>query len=531
MPAGRRFALFAALAAILSVNTGFSSAYHVDELAARCSGLRAADLSGIEDAPTRVTRASLIAARDAVPANCRVQGYVAPQVGFEIRLPITEWNGKFLMLGCGGMCGELFTERGACDSPLQRGYACIVSDMGHRGRPDDGALWAYNNVQAEIDFAYRATHVATLAGKAIARRYYGTAPAKSYFMGCSQGGRQGLVSVQRFPWDFDGVIAGAPAIQLVSLPSLLLNYHLWESARGGEGHRVLSPSVIQRIHAAATEKCDLDDGVKDGIIGDPGACRFRPDELVCKRGSRTENCITALQAEAAAKLYAGAISSAGETLYPGAAIGSELQWIQMLERMRSGIDKSPEVDFVRYMTFVPDPGPSWEPSEYDIDRDHKRAAMMEALLFASNPDLRRFKALGGKLIVYVGWNDQGPTPASIIDYYETVERTMGGRAATQEFFRLFMLPGVNHCYGGIGADAVDFLSYLEDWVERARAPDKILSARMKQPEPGFIYPYREFPSDSTGVEFTRPVYPYPQRAVYKGSGDPDDAENFHAVEP
>jgi len=486
------------------------------DASARCQALLSSDFTHVEDAPTRVIETRDVQARGVFSGYCEIRGFTVPQVEFEIRLPTSRWNGKFLHAGCGGMCGQLLSQ--ACEMPLKRGYACLVSTMGHRGYGGDGALWAYNNLQAEVDFAYRATHVSTLAGKAIAQRFYNQQLKRSYFVGCSQGGRQALVSTQRFPWDFDGVIANSPAIRLVSIPISLLHYHLWATVQEKSGHAVLPPAAIQLIHEKAVAKCDLDDGVADGIISNPLACKFRPSDLACKAGSKATECITPLQAEAARRIYAGATTSTGEELYPGPAIGSELGWIGTLDRMHRGFDVLPEMDFLRYMGFVPDLGPNWQPSDYNIDHDYKRLGMMESLLQAENPDLRRFRSTGGKLIVVQGWNDQVTVPGTIIDYYNTVERTMGGRTATQDFFRLFMFPSVEHC--GVseeGPDAVDLLSYLEAWVEHDHAPERV--------------EWTHTPLDRAKLRFTRPVYPYPRRAMYIGSGIPEDAANFRPVEP
>ncbi len=494
------------------------------EAAARCEALQKADFSGVPDAPTQLTGTKLVKPEGDAASYCQVLGYVSPQVGFEIRLPAEDWNGKFLEVGCGGTCGKLFTEMGVCDAPVKKGYACAVSDMGHKGSVD--ALWAYNNLQAEIDFGYRAAHVLAVTGKAIAGRYYEKAPHKSYFMGCSQGGRQAMVEAQRFPWDFDGIIAGAPALNYTA--HTLNSLWIVLAAQGQGNEPALPASAVKLLHEAVTARCDLDDGLKDGIIGNPPACKLDPSELVCKAG-KSAGCLTQAQADAARKAYSGLKISGGESLYGGASVGSELNWLTTLADPKS-IYRSARNDQIHYLSFMPDPGPDWNDAKIDFERDYQRFGMMESLYSASNPDLRRFKAAGGKLIVYHGWNDEAVLPAKTVDYYETVQRTLGGRKATEDFFRLFMLPGVNHCAGGIGADAVDFLGYLEDWVERGQAPDKILAAHPKEAATLSSYPYRPFPSDPSTVSFTRPVYPYPQRAKYQGSGDPNNAAHFQPVE-
>lgn len=492
----------------LSVASGRAKADSEGDVSAQCSALNIADLSTLQDAPTQITAVRWVQAKEALPTYCQVQGYVAPQVGFEIRLPATNWNRKFLMAGCGGYCGAVYA--GACDAPLRKGYACIVTDMGHKSRSAADGLWAYNNLQAEIDFGYRATHVATLAGKAITQRHFQAAPERSYFMGCSTGGRQGLVEAQRFPWDFDGIIAGDPSFIDYSI-GFFYALEVANALAGRDGESVLPLPARELLHEAALARCDLDDGVKDGIIGNPSACPFDPAELACQSGNAVR-CLTTLQIAAAKKVYAGARTPAGDRLYPGVAIGSELQWAGF-----PGMKEHFMTAF-RYLRFIPDPGPSWTAADFDPSHDYKRFGMMDSLSSASNPDLRRFKAAGAKLIVYSGWNDQLVTPGSVIDHYETVERTMGGRHATQDFFRLFMIPGMNHCAGGDGADTIDFLSALEAWAERGEAPQKLLSSKAAAP-------------DSSRAGFTRPVYPYPQRARYTGRGDSNAAENFRPTEP
>ncbi len=472
--------------------------------AAKCKALQNVDFSGIQDAPTQLTETRLIEASDNLPAHCRARGYITPNIGIEISLPISNWNRKFLEVGCGGYCGIVFTSQAfsGCHDALRKGYACIASDMGHQGT---GAQWAYNNPQAEIDYGFRATHVTALAGKAITEDFYGSAPAKSYFTGCSTGGRQGLVEAQRFPWDFDGIVAGAPAINLSA--TLLNIYWAALAVEDKDGNSLFDSADLQLVHGAALAECDIDDGVKDGVIGNPPACRFDPAVLVCKAGA-TSDCLSKEQAEAVKKIYTGPTTSRGEQIYTdGAMRGSELYFINY----QGGSPFSR--DFFRYLAFVPDPGPNWRRRTFDFDHDYQRFGMMESFYGGTDPDLRRFKARGGKLILYHGWADAGGggiAPLKTVDYYETVEKTMGGSAATQDFLRLFMIPGMGHCRGGSGADRIDYLNYLEAWVEQGKAPDVMIGAHLRNDE----------------VVFTRPVYPYPIRARYKGQGEPSKAENF-----
>lgn len=487
--------------------------------AAQCKALESADFSGIQEAPTMVTQANLVEPSGEMPAYCQVEGYVTPNVGFNLVLPLSNWNGKFLERGCGGDCGISSTAEvlNLCSDPLRRGYACIISDMGHKGW---GGLWAYNNLQAQVNFGYRGAHVIALAGKAITEYFYTKPPKYSYFSGCSTGGRQALVEAQRFPWDFDGIIAGAPWIN----DSDSTMQYVWNDVvlSNKDGKPLLSRDDLELVHNAALRKCDMDDGVKDGIIGNPLACNFDPGELVCK-SEKNSKCITRAQADAVKKVYSGPTNSKGEKLYTGGSpIGSELAWAGV--GLSNG--NSWAIPYFRYEV-LPPAGPNWQESDFNFDRDYKRfdGGTQESLLNAANPDLRRFKSNGGKLILFQGGMDFDVVPANTIDYYQTVESTMGGRAQTQKFFRLFMIPGMEHCSGGPGAFAIDYLSYLENWVERGQAPDLMLGAHVEGPIKGFPL------SRNDHILFTRPVYPYPLQAKYTGSGDPNDASNFGSVEP
>jgi feruloyl esterase len=491
---------------------------------AQCRGLAVSDFSGIQDAPTQVTSTKVVQPAAGAPVYCQVQGYVSPQVGFELRLPLTNWNGKFMEVGCGGFCGDM-NFIFLCNNPLRKGYACIVTDMGHKSTGLDGK-WAYDNLQAQVDYGFRATHVAVLAGKAITEHYYGKPPFKSYYLGCSCGGRQGLVEAQQFPWDFDGIIVGAPAI---NFSGVFMDLH-WKTraVTDKDGNPLFSAADIELVHSAAIAKCDRDDGVRDGLIGDPRTCKFDPSDLACRGGART-GCLSPEQVAAMKKFYSGPVTSKGERTFLGGGMpGSEASDTMGINGYQNEFVNFSK-EFFQYMGFMPAPGPSWKSGDFDFDRDYKRLGMLESLYASTNPDLRKFKAAGGKLILWQGWADGGVSPLSTIDYYETVERTMGGAAATQDFFRLFMLPGVEHCWGGEGASIVDFLSYMETWVEKNQAPDMMMSAHVKKASS--MSDLLNWPSDPALIGFTRPVYPYPLQAKYKGSGDPNKAENFGAVKP
>lgn len=486
-------------------------------LASKCESLLSEDFASVPDAPTRINSARLVAAAGGKPAYCEVEGNIAPQVGILMRLPAETWNGKFLETGCGGLCGIL-TFIALCDEPLTRGYACITTDMGHKGKEVEGVEWAYNNPQAVIDFAYRATHVTALAGKAIVQRYYGRKPDKSYFLGCSCGGRQGLVEAERFPWDFDGIIVGAPGIKYTDfvLSFALRAQFLYDR----NGKPLFDPKTIQFLGDAVTAKCDMNDGLKDGQIGDPRLCRFTPSDYLCKSAD-VSGCLTQDQVVAANAFYAEHKSASGDRIGDRALLpGSEVSMLGMADTPI--LKKSFYEDFFKYMALIPNPGPAWKFENFDLNADYKRMGMIDSLLQADNPDLSRFKAAGGKLIFYHGWKDGGVSPLTSIDLYSKIERTMGGREATQTFLRLFMVPDMDHCAGGKGPWAINYLDYLEKWVEQDKAPDVMIGAH-----------YSENPmaasADLAKPEFTRPIYPYPLRAHYSGVGDPNSASSFKAV--
>jgi hypothetical protein len=499
-----------------------------------CKALAFTDFTRVQDAPMQVIDAQVVAASGNDPAYCRVQGYVLAQVGIEMRLPVAHWNGKLLEVGDGGWGGEMYLF--LCDGPVRKGYACIASDMGHKGATHLG-LWAQNNLQAQVDFGYRATHVTALAGKALVESFYSQAASKSLMFGCSTGGYQGMVEAQRFPWDFDGIVAIAPDADSeadLSMRQVWKFRNLIEK----DGTPVLTQSDLELLHRAALAACDLTDGVKDDVVGDPIGCKFHPSVLACKLGQKS-GCLSARQLQAVNNIYAGPMTSKGVPISTrGVFPGSELDWAV-------GEGSSAEVEeFFKYALFTPSSGSGWKISDFDFDHDFKRLGS-GAFYADNNPDLRKFKAAGGKLIVAQGGNDAAQIPGAIFDYYETVERTMDGRSATQDFFRLFVVPGMRHCSAGDGAFAVDYLSYLEAWVEQGRAPDKMIGSHV---DTRYLLEHSEgngesardrvwwaafkliYPLDpGIPVTFTRPFYPYPLFAKYTGVGDPNDAVNFVPV--
>ena len=519
--------------ALLAVETDPSEAARPDGLSAAvadCEALPTTDFTAIQDAPTQVTAAQMVGAAGDVPAHCLVEGYVSPNVEFVLRLPgSSAWNGNFLQASPGGYGGgrgssaPLLTS-GWCAEALGRGYACLTHDTGHTG-VGGKASWAYNNLQAEFDYGIRGHYVAALAGKAITEHYHGRAPEFSYHVGCSGGGKQGMVEANRYPWNFDGILAMEPSTVTASGVVIMWNALVTHDENG---EPLFTPADLDVLHEGAIAACDADDGLEDGIIGgDPRTCEFDPGELTCT-GGQTSGCLSAEQVEAARKVYEGPVTSEGEKLskyfpwYP-AMPGSENSVYEYFSK-----DLDYKTQYWQFMGFNPDPGPSWTSADFDFDSDYKRTGMMDAVVNGyNNPDLRNFKAAGGKLMIIQGWEDSGlPGPRVSTDYYEMVERIMGGRASTQESVRLFMIPGRSHCHSGDGASSGDFLSHLEAWVEHGQAPDMMIGYHAEG-----MNPVEANVSVPDRYDFSRPHYPYPLQARYRGSGDPDDYRSFEAFDP
>lgn len=499
-----------------------------ENISQRCNAITKVNFLSVVDAPTRIENAEVEAMADNEGRYCKIKASIEPDIGIVLGLPLLDWNGKFFMAGCGGYCGG--TSLSACKSAINKGYACIASDMGHDSQSPlagknttDTPLppvfigeWGYNNLQAEVDFGFRAIHVVALAGKAITKAFYSKKPTHSYYAGCSTGGRLGMVSAQNFPWDFDGIIAGAPSVNLTGgLRQLLWASMVNQGAVAGE--TIIDKDDIQLIHNAVLNHCDLDDGIQDGVVGNPQVCGFDIRTLACGENSN-DQCLQPPQLAVVNKLYKGPTNSAGEKTYVGGvALGSESQWNNSHIVNPQGIKKFVN-DMFRYLAFIPDTGPAWQPSHFDFDHDHKRMGMMEVILGGENPDLRRFKQAGGKLIAYHGWSDVLMSPYKTLDYYNTVQKTMGGLSQTQDFYRLFMVPGMSHCGGGDGANQIEYLRYLEGWVENDSPPTTMTAIKYKSNNP------------KNTVEFTRQLCPYPQVSVYTGVGSSDEASNFNCQE-
>src|SRR5499427_10995787 len=434
------------------------------------------DFGAIAGAPTRVTSASVVAAAASTPEFCDVKGYVAPQIQFELKLPTKTWQGRYLQNGCGGFCGAIGqTGFPSCDLQPGGDFAVSATDDGHMA-PGFDAVWAATTEQVRVDFGSRAVHVVAVASKAIIRAFYGTAPQRSYFMGCSDGGREGLMEAQRFPADFDGIVAGAPANIWAPLNG---EFQVWLARINvdGQGNPILTPAKLPALHATALASCDGADGLLDGQIDDPRACHFDPASIQCPAGADQPTCLTAPQVDVARKAYSGPVDTQGRHLYPGGEpVGSELAWAGWFVGP-PGIGPLIGDDYIKYSAF-PIGQRTVSVRDWQFTVDLFNRLRTEGRVFNStSADLRAFRSRGGKLILWHGWADQAIPPTGTPAYYEAVQDRMGGLQSVQQFARLFMVPSTYHCGGGFGPNQFDLVNPIVHWVERAEAPNRIVATQ------------------------------------------------------
>jgi tannase/feruloyl esterase len=450
-----------------------------------------------------------------LPAFCRVAGTIAPtpdsDIRFEVWMPLSNWNGKFAGVGNGGWAGNI--SYGSLVDQLRRGYAAASTNTGHEGGAGlDMARFAYEKPERLIDFAYRSHHETATVAKALVAAFYGKAAEHSYFIGCSSGGYEGLMEAQRFPADYDGIVAGAPANNWTRLMAGDFDGTL---AVLKDPASNLSAGALGMLYRAAIAACDAADGVVDGVLDDPRRCTFDPGTLACTKQPHGSACLTEPQVEAARRLYDGAKDPAtGARLYPGLARGSEPFWP----------NRDPAVPFpipishYKWLVFA-DPNWDWKTFDWSRPQDyaaHKAAeAKFGPILNATDPDLREFRRRGGKLLQYHGWSDPLIAPENSINYYESVEQVFGSRDDVESFYRLFMAPGMSHCGGGTGPNAFDLQPALEQWVERGTAPERVVATH----------------AINGVVDRLRPLCAYPRVARYTGSGDTNDAANFVCRDP
>ena len=503
-------------------------------LAARC---RLATFGATVGGNFTTREANMVAAGSFAPVAalpglgpfCRVQASVTAVPGsivnFEVWIP-EKWNGKLVATGTGGY-GNVPTYRDMGAALLQ-GYAATGGDTGHQTPTPDDLLWGAGHPERIEDWAGRSVHAGVGPAQRIVELATGKRPSRSYYYGCSTGGHQGYTAMQQYPDDFDGVIAGAPGNNRVRLNAGFLWQFLANRQRGDNSTLILPAAKLPLITKAVVEACDAGDGVADGVVDDPRTCRFDPAALQCK-GADDAGCLTSNQVAVVQRIYAGAKNPrTGEQIYPG--------WPRSSEALTTGPNGAPasgwqqywgvaeptRANFWRYWVFD---DPKWDWWSFDFDRDMARAAdKVGKLIDRTSPDLARFKARGGKAIVYQGWQDPVVNALDTIAYAEKVRQQQKSAAETDSFYRLFLVPGMGHCSGGTGTTSFgnqgaapplvdadhDLLSAMDAWVERGKAPDRIIASRVV----------------NGATVRTRPLCVYPKRAVFAGKGSTDDAASF-----
>ncbi len=458
-----------------------------------------------------------VAATDELPAHCRVRGVINRAIRFEVTLP-EQWSGRLMFEAVGGLAGVI----GDTTSLLARGFAQASTDTGHELAEGNTFM---QQPEALLDYAYRGVHLATAASKRVIARYYGRDVEHSYLNGCSNGGRAAMLEAARFPDDYDGIIAGAPAFRHQE-------YLPWMVAVGRkQAAHPLDRAALQVLDDASRNACDATDGVEDGVINDPRPCTVDVDALTCAEGER-EGCLSAGQAQTARFIYADMTDADGNVLSPGVPPGAEAAgdwggWILPNETLGGGAtivgDLVPGV-----LTLLMRHDPTFELETFDPVADRGRLTDPSTPLDLRTADLSEFRDRGGKLLIYQGWNDFPLRPQRAIAYLESVEEAMGGPEATADFFRMFMIPGMVHCAGGPGAWQADYTDPIVKWREEGEAPERIVATH-----PGAVAMDHLDAEAVTGQDrsFTRPLCAYPELAQYDGSSDPDDQSSFRCAVP
>ena len=455
---------------------------------------------------------------------CEVAGYVAPQNKFLLRLPLpNDWNQNYFFTACGGFCGYLDGRK--CNLALARGYASATGNGGHDSALGFDGVWAANAPELQEDFGWRSNHVITLIAKAITTHYYSKPIKHSYMAGNSKGGQAALREAQEFPDDFDGLLPSAPVHEYTARNTIAAAWFA-QAVSDGHGGSVLNAAAAQAVHKSVLQHCGAQAGVEEGLVTDPPSCKWHPETIACASDSIGPDCLNAKQVAAVKRLMAPATNSRGEILYAYPYIpGTETQWegwnyFGYFSPPTAGgyPPRFANLDlpwqYLRYFADekVRDKG---DALSFDFDRDTATLDRARRIYDATSVDLRAFKSRGGKMLMWHGWADGAIVATSSIGYYEAVTRSMGGRKQTEDFFRLFLVPGVHHGGGGPGLTDFDALTALENWVEKGQPPEKLIACR----------------SANGVVERCRPVFPYPFLAHYSGKGDPKQADSFVPFDP
>jgi pimeloyl-ACP methyl ester carboxylesterase len=449
--------------------------------------------------------------------HCRVSGVVGREIRFTLHLP-DNWNQRFVMGGGGGFVGAVDNQ---ALITVNDGFATVGTDTGHSALPFS-AGWALNDVERRVNFGHVAVHRVAEVAKAIIASHYASAPRYSYFVGCSNGGRQAMMEAQRYPDDFDGIIAGAPALDFVGIGAQFIRdtRAIYPDPQQ-LADPLFAPEQLTLVESSVLAACDADDGVKDGVIDDPRTCRFDVATIpTCAGDQRGTSCLTRTQHAVLKQVYAPTTNASGE-IYSAQPFGGESEaegwraWITGMNELIYKLAKTPSLRYAfgtemfKYFIFN---DPSFDYTKYDLSTWKKDTALAATYLNATNPNLDAFKASGGKVVLWHGWSDPALTALGSIKYYDQVEAR---DAQLRDYFRMYLMPGVLHCSGGPGPDRVNWASVITDWVEKGTAPESLVATKMVAGK----------------AVRTRPLCPYPQHAVYRGAGSTDEASNFVCQNP
>ncbi len=481
------------------------------EIQPRCKALHEMKWSGF-----RIDVAEMQRVSRERPAHCVVQGTIDTEINFELLLPVSNaWNGRLVMGGGAGFAGSIQNQ--ALDfAPdlLKEGFATVGTDTGHRGAGTQ-ASWAYNREDREINFGHRAVHLTAQAAKTIIRLHYDRDITYAYFIGCSRGGGQALMASQRYPDDFDGIVAGAPAFNWSGIAAQYIqNAQAMYEDRNGVRVPIVRPETQQLLEDAILEKCDALDQLEDGILSDPRKCTFKLADLpLCKGDIAKAGCVTSKELHAIKAVYAGPVVDE-EQVHPGFPFGGEAQadgWNAWVVGREDGFGPGrPSLQFAMGMElfkYIVFDDRDWDYTAYDFSNWQEDIRRTARLLDATDADLSHFNVSNGKIIYWTGWSDAALTANGIVEYFEQVQEKT---RSAEDFTRLFMLPGVGHCGGGPGPDTVDWLSTIQDWVEHNKAPNQVVATKMEAGE----------------IIMQRPLCAYPMESVYNGKGDGSGLESF-----
>ncbi|MGP3697956.1 tannase/feruloyl esterase family alpha/beta hydrolase [Rhodobacter sp. NSM] len=472
--------------AVLAVSAAAAQAQATD--GPSCAELRDTVFPG-----GHVTSAREVAAEGTLPAYCEIRATALPAISIEVRLPLEGWNGGFYQTGCGGFCGILGRDDAgagwinAMRPGLARGYATATSDSGHLGLSVVDAAWADHDPAAERDWGWRSIGETNRVGLLLAETFYGSGAERSIFQGCSTGGRMAQMAALRYPEMFDGIIAGAPAMDYTGLVATAMSWFMAANT-DDNGEQILKPGREALIGREVMAQCDGVDGAEDGLIADPRACEVDLSPLACGAGSNSD-CLTEKELEVVSLWRQGPRNAAGEQLYPGGIPeGSEPFWATWLVGNAEGggrLVNAFTTNFGAYMAFPDDPGPGWKPTDFDFETDPARLETMSAVYDADDPDLSAFREAGGRMIVWHGWADAIVTPYKTVEWYAEAADKAGGEDALKENVALFMIPGLDHCGlapgpGGIDQTALDPTAALERWLDTGEAPDSIRAGETGQ---------------------------------------------------